>query len=324
MDKNKRLNNIIIIVAVLFITACICSFITFTSFFIFIGLWPTDVDEVGRQSNENQGTPINELQDQSENSRDYLDPESDRESYEYIEEFPTNFDITINLNQENEDTVYLKYFIMANTQAESERLEAILNYSFSQKIQIHVIDDQEKYEELMGFNFQDELGVAGLTGVGEIIFLTNGKKDDYSLRELYAVIGHELVHAYQFDSVKGSLYLVPRWFSEGTANYFASYPNYQAWVEYEESGSFPDLTSIDDSFISGEMTQTVQGYAKSAQIINYLVTNWGMDNVIKIMLPADPYSDFYTNFNQVFGDSPESIYETWNATQNKLSSDSDR
>ncbi len=316
MDKQNKIKDIIILIAILFITACMCGFITITSFFMYIGLWPINIDEVVNQSYQNQDKPSIEFSEPSKYSRNYFDPESDKESYDYIEDFPTNFEISMELNNENEHTVYLKYFIMANTQAESERLEAIFNYTFKQKIKITVIDDQEKYEELMGFNFQDELGVAGLTGVGEIILLTNGKRDDYSLTELYAVIGHELVHAYHFDAVNGSLYLVPRWFSEGTANYFASYPNYQAWVEYEGSGDYPDLTSIDDSFTSGDMTMTVQGYAKSAQFINYLVANWGMDNVINILLPANPYSNFYTNFNQVFGDSPENLYQTWNATQN--------
>jgi Tol biopolymer transport system component len=138
-----------------------------------------------------------------------------------------------------------------------------------------------------------------------------------SLADSEHVIGHELVHAFQFDltSQEASRYAnqgpvalrLPLWFIEGQAEYFSIGPvdaNTAMWMrDIARRDKIPPIKKLDNP----EYFPYRYGQALWA----YITGRWGDAIVAKIMKAVSRTGDYKTAFTRVLGISEDALSKDW-------------
>lgn len=138
-----------------------------------------------------------------------------------------------------------------------------------------------------------------------------------SLQESDHVIGHELVHAYQYDLAgerRGSNSMgmrgfskLPLWFVEGMAEYFslgADDPNTAMWMR--DAVAHKRLPSLSD-LESPEFFPYRYGQA----LLAYIGGRWGDRTVANLLLAASDVGDVRAAIDSVLHERPDSLVADW-------------
>ena len=200
-----------------------------------------------------------------------------------------------------------------NTEYLAERayryLSAVLQYEFEEKIPLIIYassDDFQQTEVIAGF--LDE-GIGGVTESlkGRIVIPFLG-----SYRSFNHVIVHELVHAFQFEILRGgsggvnALYL-PLWFVEGMAEFLTEYTNplTDMWLrDAVEHDTLPKAKEI-------EFMRDIRVYRFGESIWQHLSTLYGREIVANLLQGMAEHLNWEQVIQQHAEQSWPQIYESW-------------
>jgi Tol biopolymer transport system component len=142
-----------------------------------------------------------------------------------------------------------------------------------------------------------------------------------SLAETNHVIGHELVHAFQYDitgtrggaqAIQGpALERMPLWFVEGMAEYFSlgpDDPNTAMWMR--------DATKTIKKLPSAKKLEDPKyfPYRWGQALLAYIGGMWGDEKIPELLKSAGPRGDLYTTIKQVLGKSADSLSDDWHTS----------
>jgi Tol biopolymer transport system component len=138
-----------------------------------------------------------------------------------------------------------------------------------------------------------------------------------SLAETDHVLGHELVHAYQFDMTASAMQngvsgaeRLPLWFIEGMAEYLSLGPvdpNTAMWMrDAVRQGNLPTLKDMNNS---GKYFPYRWGQALWA----YVAGRWGDRAIPDLLLGAGLTGDIPGAFTRLLGITPEQLSKDWHA-----------
>ncbi len=138
------------------------------------------------------------------------------------------------------------------------------------------------------------------------------------LKETDHVIGHELVHAFQYDITgqgKGSMRRLPAalelplWFIEGMAEYFSLGPqdaNTTMWMRDAVKHKIPTVKELDNPKFFP--------YRFGQAFLAYIGGKWGDEKIGDILRDAAKQKNIYTGLKDVLGLSPDSLTKDWHRT----------
>ena len=141
------------------------------------------------------------------------------------------------------------------------------------------------------------------------------------LAETNHVIGHELVHAFQFDftsKIKSSLSGLPPasgmplWLIEGMAEYFSIGPNdpfTSMWMREATLSKLPNISELRSS--------EYFPYRYGQSLLAFIGGTYGEDKIIKLLGAASVLGDVNSAIDSVFNISPDSLSEQWHAALHK-------
>ncbi len=139
-----------------------------------------------------------------------------------------------------------------------------------------------------------------------------------SLAETDHVIGHELVHAFQYDitgqkggaaAIAGAaLERLPLWFVEGMAEYFSlgpDDPNTAMWMR--------DATKTMKKLPKAKNLENPKyfPYRWGQALLAYIGGMWGDEKIPELLKTAGPKGDLYITIKQVLGMSSDSLSQDW-------------
>ena len=123
------------------------------------------------------------------------------------------------------------------------------------------------------------------------------------------VIGHELVHAFQFDMARRGTFQLPLWFIEGMAEYLSLGPVHaQTAIWLRDALLHDDLPTFDD-LADPEYFPYRFGHAAWA----YLAGRWGDEIVPTLFAAASEHGNVLAAIQQVTGIAPEQLSRDWHA-----------
>lgn len=137
------------------------------------------------------------------------------------------------------------------------------------------------------------------------------------LKETDHVIGHELVHAFQYD-ISGrrnrsgenpnmpSLERLPLWFVEGMAEYLSLGPDdpfTSMWMRDAALGELPDISDLDNP--------KYFPYRYGQALLAYVGGKWGDKIIGKLLKAATKYGNVNTAIDSVLLISPDSLSNQW-------------
>ncbi|MGE5810267.1 MAG: peptidase S9, partial [Ignavibacteria bacterium] len=137
------------------------------------------------------------------------------------------------------------------------------------------------------------------------------------LKETDHVIGHELVHAFQYDLTgrsgrsgdspnAPSLERLPLWFVEGMAEYLTIGPNdpfTSMWIREAATEELPDISDlINPAFFP---------YRYGQALLSYIGAKWGDKIVAKLLRSGAAYGNINTAIDSVLLISPDSLSSDW-------------
>ena len=135
------------------------------------------------------------------------------------------------------------------------------------------------------------------------------------LSETDHVIGHELVHAFQYDMSGGAgawkrsgMESLPLWFIEGMAEYFAigpTDPNTAMWMRDALERELPSLSDLDDP--------EYFPYRYGHSVMSYIGGRWGDRTVVELFRSASRSGELKAAMDTVLGVSSDSVSRAWHA-----------
>lgn len=148
-------------------------------------------------------------------------------------------------------------------------------------VKIYLVDDLDRFEQLIGGRFPEWGAAAALPSRGMIVIKSPDKhRLGKSLKELVA---HEYVHIVLAN--KTAFASIPRWFNEGLAMFVAmewGWENNMAMSKAGALGQFISLEEIDRvNTFSGPRAQLA--YAQSYLAVKYLYENYGDRSLIRFV-----------------------------------------
>ena len=194
------------------------------------------------------------------------------------------------------------------------RHEVILGHTLSGSQPLVLYASQPQFEEN---NIVGSLGV-GVGGVTEPIKRRIILPFAGPLNETNHVIGHELVHAFQYDiagaggsSLGGSaVEKLPLWFIEGMAEYLSlgpDDPNTAMWmreaVRNKKLPSFSDLNGSD-----------YFPYRYGQALLAYVGGRWGNKKIGDLLKFAGKKGDIHTAIDSVLSIKPDSLIKAWHVS----------
>jgi hypothetical protein len=199
------------------------------------------------------------------------------------------------------------------------RLTTLLQHELSGRQPVILYAAHPHFEQT---NILDEVGegTGGVTESGRrrvILPFAGG------LAETDHVLGHELVHAFQYDiasqvDVRGrqtgaGIYSLPLWFIEGMAEYLSLGPidsNTAMWIRDASSrDAMPSIDKLDDP----DFFPYRYGHAFWA----YVAGRWGDRVVVELLNAAASTGDFKTAISAVLGVDEKQLTEDWHAATKK-------
>jgi Tol biopolymer transport system component len=144
-----------------------------------------------------------------------------------------------------------------------------------------------------------------------------------SLAETDHVIGHELVHAFQFDisssgnqryaSAGPSVMRLPLWLIEGLAEYLSIGPVDAHTAMWMRDATYRDKLPTVKKLANPRYFP----YRYGQSLWAYITGKWGDGTVAKIMKTASRTGDYKTSINKVLGVSVEKLSEEWHESMKK-------
>ncbi len=137
------------------------------------------------------------------------------------------------------------------------------------------------------------------------------------LKETDHVLGHELVHAFQYD-LSGrsgrsngnpnylSLERLPLWFVEGMAEYLTIGPNdpfTSMWIREAALEELPEISDLTNPQFFP--------YRYGMALLSYIGAKWGDKIVARLLRSAAMYGNVNTAIDSVLGISPDSLSKDW-------------
>jgi Tol biopolymer transport system component len=137
------------------------------------------------------------------------------------------------------------------------------------------------------------------------------------LKETDHVLGHELVHAFQYDLTgrggrsnenpnSPSLERLPLWFVEGMAEYLTIGPNdpfTSMWIREAAIGELPEISDLTDPRFFP--------YRFGMALLSYIGARWGDKKVATLLRSAASYGNVNTAIDSVLGISTDSLSKDW-------------
>jgi Tol biopolymer transport system component len=137
------------------------------------------------------------------------------------------------------------------------------------------------------------------------------------LRETDHVIGHELVHAFQYDitghgksggSANPAAEQMPLWFIEGMAEYLSLGPidpNTAMWMREATLKKLPTIKDLDDP--------EYFPYRYGQALLAYIGSRWGNETIGKLLKAAGRRGDVNAAIDSVLKIKPDSLAKAWHA-----------
>lgn len=143
--------------------------------------------------------------------------------------------------------------------------------------------DQKDWDLLTGGKIPEWSGGIADYGKNRIV-LQSPRKAGYT-QEIHKVALHELAHILLNNAVAKAGYLVPRWFNEGTAMYFAKELSFEHAVAVSQASLLDSLVSLSeiDKVMSFNSPKATLAYAQSVMAINFLVKNYKKEAIGNIL-----------------------------------------
>jgi Tol biopolymer transport system component len=195
-----------------------------------------------------------------------------------------------------------------------KRLAHVLDHQLSQRQPIILYASHPHFEQTNVISGEIGEGTGGVTESlkRRIILPLAG-----SLAETDHVIGHELVHAFQYDILghgqRGILAAsrasrLPLWFMEGMAEYLtlgADDPHTAMWMrDAAQSNDLPSVRALDN-------TSKYFPYRYGEALWAYIAGRWSEETVGEILRAAGRSRDVDTALRSVLSISPESLSTQW-------------
>jgi Tol biopolymer transport system component len=194
------------------------------------------------------------------------------------------------------------------------RLSRILDHELRGRQPIILYANQSAFRQTTAIPGEIGEGTGGVTQIikRRIVLPLAGP-----LSETDHVIGHELVHAFQFDitgeagtgpvlEAPGAARL-PLWFVEGMAEYLSLGPvdaNTAMWMrDAAFNGKFPKITDLENP--------RYFPYRYGQALWAYIGGRWGDEQIGKILEAASEARDPYAALSQVLGTPVDSLSEAW-------------
>ncbi len=136
------------------------------------------------------------------------------------------------------------------------------------------------------------------------------------LKETDHVLGHELVHAFQYDLsksagpgayTKSSIESMPLWFIEGMAEYFSIGPkdSYTAmWMRDAALKELPDISDLNNIY-------EYFPYRYGQSLLAFIGGNWGDKKLIDLLIKGSRSGNIKTAIDSVLLISPDSLSILW-------------
>jgi len=138
------------------------------------------------------------------------------------------------------------------------------------------------------------------------------------LRETNHVIGHELVHAFQYDitghgesgasSTNPAAEQMPLWFIEGMAEYLSLGPidaNTAMWMREATLKKLPSIKDLNSS--------EYFPYRYGQALLAYIGSRWGNETIGRLLKAAGPRGDINAAIDSVLRIKPDSLAKAWRA-----------
>ncbi len=307
-EKNKDQDNKIIkyiLLTIFLIFVISCNSVTMLGYYI-LNI-PNNIEQ-----------SIDDLNDLSyiNKPRKYIDPLIDSEAEYLLQRSSNNFHLSYQDPDSEEDLKQYEDFVLVNLEQSYEELAVKFSKTIPEPIEIVITDDQDWYEIEFGFDYDDEIPYGGLTTYRRILVLIADDISNYK-NDFSEILKHELVHVFQFEAFSDQLVTYPKWFLEGTAEYFSGAQHISAY-HYPEANLFNNLDRLSDTFESGDLYETSAAYVVSFEFISFLVSKYGEEKVLDLMLNERQYlnedykiADFNELFIEFFGQDCNSLYENW-------------
>lgn len=184
-------------------------------------------------------------------------------------------------------------FLLRAHQSQSELVDDLVSPLVSEAI--------ETYTQKYSFEPADEMSVeiyrkpetfgvrtVGLPNIsphgicfGQVVATRSPREGNFNWRQ---VVWHEMAHVYH---IQESGYRVPRWFTEGLAEYETNVKE-PSWVRHHErriagalrDDDIPSITELDRRFSQARSYQEIlEAYHLSSLVIHFIVDKWGFDTV---------------------------------------------
>ena len=136
------------------------------------------------------------------------------------------------------------------------------------------------------------------------------------LRETDHVIGHELVHAFQYDISKSSgpgaytrssIEKLPLWFIEGMAEYFSIGPHdsfTSMWMRDAALKELPDISDLNNIY-------KYFPYRYGQSLLAFIGGKWGDSKIVNLLVSGSRSGDFKKTIDSVLSVSTDSLSELW-------------
>lgn len=139
------------------------------------------------------------------------------------------------------------------------------------------------------------------------------------LRETNHVIGHELVHAFQYDLARGgrsvpgvqaqAIERLPLWFIEGMAEYFSLGPidpNTGMWMREAARSKIPSVRDLDNP--------EYFPYRYGQALLAYIGGRWGDQAIVRLLRDGARQGDINESIKRVLGISSDALGKAWKAS----------
>ncbi len=136
------------------------------------------------------------------------------------------------------------------------------------------------------------------------------------LRESDHVIGHELVHAFQYNISKStgpgaytraSIENLPLWFIEGMAEYFSIGPHdsfTSMWMRDAALKELPDISDLDNIY-------KYFPYRYGQSLLAFIGGKWGDNKLVDLLVAGSRRGDFKKTIDSLLSVSTDSLSELW-------------
>src|SRR5262249_47351337 len=194
------------------------------------------------------------------------------------------------------------------------RLSKILNHDLSGRQPLLLYASHPDFEQTSAIGGELSEGTGGVTEMSKRRIVLPLAA---SLAETDHVIGHELVHAFQFDIarqnrsgggiVESSGLQLPLWFVEGMAEYLSigpDDPNTAMWMrDAAERRKLPKISQLNDP--------NYFPYRYGQALWAYIAGRWGDESVGRILKAAGRSSDLDVTIAGVTGGRGDSLSSQW-------------